>query len=150
MITIEIWLANQASTHERIVEVGAGIGRSTMVLAANTPGTVWAVDHWQDSEAKQFYANLKEHIESGKVKPARMASVEFATQWKELGRPFFDMTFIDASHDYESVKADILAWKPITRGLLCGHDAGHPPIMQATRELLPGVRHEGSMWVVEV
>lgn len=157
------WLAEQAATHERIAEIGAWLGRSTMVLADNTPGTVYAIDHWNGCEetrhmdwsdpdwvAKQFHANLREHIESGKVKPFRMASVDFAAQWMALGRPPFDMTFIDASHDYASVKADILAWRPLTKGLLCGHDAGHPPIIQALDELLPGYQSTGTIWSVNI
>jgi hypothetical protein len=60
------------------------------------------------------------------------------------------MVFIDASHDYENVKADIESWRPLVRGMLCGHDAGHPPVEQATHEAFPNVRHEGSMWVVDL
>lgn len=135
-----------------------------MVLADNTQGTVFAVDHWKGSEEHQgaladkpdyflygvFSKNLQRHIDYGRVVPIRMPSVEAAAH---LARQefLFDMVFIDASHDYDSVKADILAWKPLISpgGILCGHDAGHPPIMRATHELLP-VRHEHSMWVVEL
>jgi Methyltransferase domain len=160
------WLAKQAATHQRIVEVGCWMGRSTMALADNTPGVVWAIDHWNGSEehqnnfrdnaddpdwlAKIFFHNLGEHIISGKVVPRRMPSVAFAEEWLKYGKVPFDMTFIDASHDYASVKADIVAWRPITKGLLCGHDAGHGPIMDALRELLPGYRTEESMWLIDV
>lgn len=41
------WLGEQACTHSRIVEVGSFIGRSTRVLADNTPGWVMAFDDWR-------------------------------------------------------------------------------------------------------
>jgi len=149
------WLAEKASTHKNIVEVGCWKGRSTTCLADNTDGHVFAVDTWLGSEEhnppviglyEEFCKNMKSYIASLKVVPVRMASVDAA---RILSGNTFDMVFIDASHDYENVKADILAWKPLCKGLLCGHDAGHGPIMQATQELLPGVHHEHSMWVYE-
>jgi hypothetical protein len=155
------WLANKASQHRRIVEVGCWAGRSTTVLAENTDGVVFAVDTWMGSEEHQhnfegkhqdwiydiFLENMRPYIKELKVMPVRMPSVDAA---RILNGERFDMVFIDASHDYESVHADILAWKPLCTRLLCGHDMGHPPIVQATQELLPGVRQEHSMWVYEI
>lgn len=57
-----------------------------------------------------------------------------------------DFVFIDADHEYESVKADILAWKPKTR-LLCGHDYKETSTMfngvvRAVNELLTDVEFD--------
>jgi predicted O-methyltransferase YrrM len=153
------WLAEKASRHTSIVEVGCWRGRSTTCLADNTPGTVYAIDHWRGSEEHQpvdteklyqmFLDQMAPYITSGKVVPIRMESPIAAAELVSRGLTF-DMIFIDASHDRESVSADILAWKPLVRpgGLFCGHDAGHPPIMQALAELLPQSYNENSMWVV--
>jgi hypothetical protein len=40
--------------------------------------------------------------------------------------PDVDMVFLDGDHRYKAVVADIEAWLPKTRKLLCGHDYGHP------------------------
>lgn len=159
------WLAEKAQTHLRIAEVGAWMGRSTMTLANHTLGSVYAVDHWRGSIEhqsgladkppewlyEQFRVNLRAHIDAGRVIPVPLNSVEAAHRFAKVLLSFtFDMVFIDASHEYEAVKADIEAWTPLCKGLLCGHDAGHGPVMQATHEAFPNVRHEGSMWVVEL
>lgn len=51
-----------------------------------------------------------------------------------------DLIYIDAGHDYESVKADIHRWKDILRpgGVLLLDDAHHPPIQKAVEEELQG------------
>ena len=143
-----MWLATQASTHKRIVEVGSWQGRTTRVLADNTAGEVFAVDtwkcipalksHWQgDSEWlwNAFQANLSD---LSNVHPIRSTSLDAAQQ---LMQSQFDMIFIDACHDYESVAADIKAWEPllISGGLLCGHDYADPDygVTKAVNELLP-------------
>lgn len=48
-----------------------------------------------------------------------------------------DLVFIDANHEYESVKADVEAWWPHVRsgGILCGHDFNsHDGVRRAVDE----------------
>jgi hypothetical protein len=66
-----------------------------------------------------------------------------------------DVVFIDALHDYESVKHDIELWWPLVRpgGYLCGHDYNHkwPGVMRAVAErfnLMDVCLGPDSMWWV--
>src|SRR5262249_33639595 len=109
------WLAEKASQHQTIAEVGCWMGRSTRALADNTPGKVWAVDHWKGSEEHQgsfkdnadnpdwcfnlFKQNLHDLIGT-KVVPLRNSSVNVAYAFSSIGMKL-DMVFIDASHDYD-------------------------------------------------
>ena len=66
------------------------------------------------------------------------------------------MVFIDADHAYDSVKRDILNYRPFLRkgGLLCGHDYyyGWPGVMHAVDELVffKWVIDDGTIWHSEV
>src|SRR5581483_11390753 len=50
-----------------------------------------------------------------------------------------DFVFIDAKHDYDSVRKDIAAWRPkiMVGGLICGHDysAAYQGLMRAVNEV---------------
>lgn len=62
-----------------------------------------------------------------------MDSVEAAKGFKDK---CLDFCYIDADHSYDSVKADIRAWKPKVKdgGYLCGHDYdSHLPNCDVTR-----------------
>jgi len=158
------WLAEKASKLRTIVEVGSWMGRSTTAMADNLegPGVILAVDTWRGSEEhgsfladkppdfiyRIFCKNLRKHVDSGRVCPVHLPSVEAARVFQAIGCAGFDMVFIDAAHDYENVKADIQAWKPLVKpgGLLRGHDWGHPPIVQAVRELLGTPKTSSTIW----
>jgi len=159
------WLAEQASKNYRIVEVGCWQGRPTTVLADNTEGKVFAVDHWLGSEEHQEFLrdkpedyvlklwekNLRYHLASHKVYKIQGYSHIIAAHWLK-NKQLFDMVFIDASHDYANVKRDIQCWEPlvIKGGTLCGHDYGYPPVTKAVQELVPGVQSHHSIWYTEV
>ena len=170
-----VWLANMAQTHRQIVEVGAWTGRTTLALADNTPGKVTAVDTWEGStngdlqdilvrEGKEWAWREFQRNTGGtrNLSRLRMESTKAAKINRALHNKF-DMVFLDGSHDYDSVKADILAWLPtiVDGGLLCGHDhtdtrAHCAGVIKAVDEIFPD-RHlmepndgENSIWWKEI
>lgn len=152
------WLAEQASKRRLIAEIGSYKGRSTAALADNTSGSVLAVDSWNrpstgdhpfpidDAVMKEFINNMARGIirfREESVTAARLFRV-----------PTFDMIFIDGDHDYESVKQDILAWRPHLKdgGLLCGHDFWEPifpGVVKAVRELISEPKTFETIWYTE-
>lgn len=161
-----LWLALNAARYQRIIEVGSWCGRSTRALALHTPGDVFCVDRWKDldgyepqnqyrlKDAEQallsFTKNLSEFFPKGKIHVYRYPSLEAAKifGWYEP----FDMVFLDGDHSYETVAAEIKAYKPLlTRGgLLCGHDIGFPGVNQAVHELVGEFTcPAGQIWVAK-
>ena len=154
------WLKAAAKTMQSIIEIGSWKGRSTHALASACKGKVYAVDTWLGSpedligpdaphaEARtgdiysQFLANV---TDCPNVVPIQSESVAAAAVVADA-----DMVFIDASHEYASVKADIDAWFPKSKKLICGHDYNHPGVELAVREAFGGraTVAEGSIWQV--
>lgn len=158
------YLAQAASKCELVAEVGSWLGRSTCAIACNlsdSPSSaVFAIDTWKGSEEqggevppqdllKQFLLNVNDLP----VVDIQKTSLE-AANWLTRYGYHFDMIFIDAKHDYESVSADIKAWIPLLRkdGILCGHDyhPNWPGVIQAVNELVPKFRTVNTIWTTEV
>lgn len=151
------WLARRARGCERIIEVGVHRGRTTRVLLDNSEAHVWCVDSWAGARARHEQVFTK-NIRKGKGRVTVMAMSSLAAA-RSLGRshgPVFDMVFIDASHEYAGVRADILAYRKLVRpgGLLCGHDYSRrswPGVVRAVNELVPNKqRGAGLIWWVKV
>ena len=124
---------------QTVVEVGSWLGSSTRHIASLLPkkGKVYAVDHWLGSTEhqggqsawnpalphlyQQFLSNVIHQNLTDKIVPLRMSSLEAAQCLKEQT---FDMVYLDASRDTESVYKDLRAWFPFVkgRGVLCGDD----------------------------
>lgn len=151
------WLAQQAETHTKIVEIGSFLGRSCRALCDNTKGQVTAVDTWGIEHPaygsttglfEKFQENL---IGCVNLRIVKMMSLDAANHLY-VGGEQFDMVFIDADHRYEAVKADIAAWMPLVvpGGLLCGHDYNdHVEVKRAVDEMLPGAKVEAhSIWAI--
>jgi predicted O-methyltransferase YrrM len=138
------WLANQATTHERIAEIGAYYGRSTRALCDHAVGKVHTYDDFYGPRdlamdwrtrgiiREVFDKNLADHLESGLL----IVHDEDHETLEPLG--LFDMIFIDGSHEYFDFKHDLEIWIPhITEGgMLCGHDydIAYPGILRALAE----------------
>ena len=131
------------------VEVGSWKGRSTSFIGriCNDNGTrLVCVDHWagsRDALAERDERALAEgDIEAEfranmsalgiDVEVMRMSSVEAAGRFPLQG---VDRVFLDASHDSESVAADLAAWfdRIAPGGILAGHDydTQHPTVSAA-------------------
>ena len=152
MALVELrWLDEQAQKMDSIVEIGCWYGRSTHALLSGCRGPVYAIDHWQGSPGLNgeilfacrdvktmdvFAAFMKNVGEFKNLQPIKMASLDAVVGFQDQS---VDMVFIDGSHLYAAVKADILAWLPKARKLISGHDYGHkvwgPGVAQALEEI---------------
>ena len=156
------YLAERAKEAKVIIEVGCYNGRSTMALADNTDGVIYAVDPWEefypDNDGNehcikanvypQFCENLREYIQSGKVKPVK----EYFTYFGQKA----DFIFLDGDHRRDTVLHDIeQAEKMILPGgIIAGHDYGHehwPGVKEAVDSHYAGKNVEfiKSIWSVK-
>jgi len=156
------YLARIAGKSRRIIEVGSWKGRSTIAFAENTSGIVWAVDSWDgrlqhDTEApinRQVFNEFLHNTEGlTNIWPVPMESTAAAKLMREAGM-LADVVFIDGTHSYEAVKADILAWRPLLAcyGIFCGHDFADPNwsgVEKAVRELIPKFSVIDHIWTTE-
>jgi predicted O-methyltransferase YrrM len=132
-----------------IVELGSFVGLSTRFLADLAPAaTIVAIDHWRGSEEhftdpksipvlpilyETFLANCWDYRE--RLIPMRLSSCEGLQAVAHYGlNP--DLIFIDASHAYEEVKADIEAARRLfPRATLVGDDWDWDGVRRAVREI---------------
>ncbi len=155
------WLAEQASSRRKILEVGSYEGRSTKALAMATPGVVYACDDWRGEADRptaardlrqRFITHLNAELHRGKVIMCEMSSAQLLANYRSkphlLGAAF-DLVILDGSHDADSVRADITGWLPYLEsgGLLAGHDYWLPGVAAALDAVLPNAKVvAGSIW----
>ncbi len=149
------WLGEQAAQMSSVVEVGSLHGRSAFALLTACSGPVYCIDPWDDAGGFCYpsFMGACGHFEN--VRPVRGRSPRVARKI-----PNVEMVFIDGAHDYPDVVADIQAWLPKTRRLICGHDyypdiaaAGFPGVPTAVNELFEGrftVADGTTIWAVWV
>lgn len=148
-----------------IVEVGCWKGKSTAYLAVEVINSgknikVHAVDTWLGS-INEVYHMQDVHVKSDTlydlflnnikpcgdvVTPIRKTSVQASSLYQDSS---LDVVFIDASHDYDSVKQDIIHWLPKVKpgGYLAGHDYLWEGVGRAVNELISPVESTELCWV---
>ncbi len=150
-------IAMQLKDGDVVVEVGVWLGRSIIFLAQecqrlgkkvsfyavdtfkgelDQPAHVEVVAENGGSNRLAFKANCHRCGVGEAIIAIESDSADAATLHADSSLAF---VFIDAAHDYDSVKRDVAAWLPKVKpgGILAGHDAHHKPVMDAVRELIP-------------
>ena len=158
-----ICLAELATKSSNIAEIGSWMGRSTAALAANTKGTVHAIDTWAGSAESAHKNQLIGRspdwlINTFKENMSEFSNIvihQMSSYWasKYFIHSKFDLIFIDAGHSYEEVKTDIAAWRPLLSegGIICGHDytSGWPGVIQAVEEEMQTFNVIGTIWIAD-
>ena len=157
------------------VEVGAWKGKSVAFMAveiANSKKNIkfYCVDPWngacEDHNANAYQCaevknnSLYEHFLNNiapvkdYVIPIKDYSLNASKQFKDSS---LDFVFIDASHDYENVKADIAVWFPKMKkgGIFAGHDyPSYPGVKKAVDEFVKeknlNLKSQEICWWVEI
>lgn len=135
-----------------LVEIGCWRGKSAAfagveIINSRKPMRFFTVDHFMGSTEKhrampdvaggQLEAIARKNLApvASVVTVLAMASVEAAGHFEDGS---VDFLFIDGTHDYDNVHADLTAWLPKMKagGLVAGDDAKWNGVLRAARELL--------------
>lgn len=147
-------VVNVSANNAHFVEVGSWLGKSSSFLAveiinSNKNIKFDCVDTWKGSD-EELHKNKKDvlndtlydkfllNIEQIKhvINPIRTTSKQASALYKDNS---LDFVFLDASHDYESVKEDLNSWYPKVKPgcFFSGHDycsVTWPGVVKAVNE----------------
>lgn len=128
-------MVRESPSGGRFVEVGCWKGKSASYMAVEIINSgkkieFFCVDTWEGSVEHEGMEDLSllYDIFINNMKPVepyyfplKMKSLDAVSKFEDES---LDFVFVDASHEYEDVKADILAWLPKVKpgGVLAGHD----------------------------
>lgn len=155
------WLCDQASKMESVVEIGSWKGRSSHALLSGCKGPVYCIDHFKGSITEREDAHKEAATKNiavdflmnvghfSNMMLVQMDSAEAAAYFADKS---VDMVFIDGGHDYETINADLTAWLPKCKKLICGHDIGLDGVPKALKAHFPdGVQTVlNNIWMVEL
>ena len=145
----------------RFVEIGVWKGGSTAYMGveiynSNKKIIYDAIDTFEGSKEhgevrglyEEAYNNLKSLIDLKVVNLIKSHSLEAVKKYEDES---IDFCFIDGSHEYQDVKADILAYLPKVKkgGILSGHDYDRiwSGVIQAVDEVLGKVEVLNGSWI---
>ena len=144
------------------VELGAWMGKSTSFLCDNAKEQeIYVIDTWKGSEneldsyhsaakSQDILAIFMENMGSRKYNAIQGESLMVAKTFEDES---LDVVFIDLTHTYEAVKADIAAWAPKVKkgGFIAGDDyhPNWPEVMKAVDEVYPNRIVIDDAWIVQ-
>ena len=145
-------LLDNCEDGDEILEIGPFMGRSTSYLATNIINSekkvhLYCLDTFEGSSehanlklgAKGFYdtflQNCQEFIDKGIMTPIKSRSDD-ANTIRRFEDKHFQGIIVDAAHEYEAVKTDILNWWPKLKdgGSMVGDDMSLKSVQQAVKD----------------
>lgn len=141
-------IIEEISENETILEIGCFKGRSTcylMELAVKSKKNIniICIDHFLGSVEHENETNLfnlfKNNIEKAYYKyPIQVLKGNSKKMHEFIKNESIYACMIDASHEYEDVKSDILNFLPKIKkgGIICGDDYDWPGVTAAVQEIL--------------
>ena len=161
-------MVERFNSGSHFVEVGAFLGKSAVYMAVeiiNSGKNIKfdCVDHWRGSEEhrdndevklERLYEDFLENIKpvDGIINPIRANSIEASKLYKPNS---LDFVFIDASHDTDSVKADLECWMPCLKedGVIAGDDLDNEGVATAVKWFFNTEKLyivNGRQWIVDL
>lgn len=158
-----------------IIEVGSWHGQSAITMAKvvkelGLDTKIYCVDTWlgalefmdaknddtRDLHKKdgypqvyyKFLQNIRDNNVDDIIIPVPQTS-RIASMWFKEHKATAELIYIDASHEYEDVKDDIINYLPLCTGVMFGDDFNNnqfPGVKQAVKEVL-GEIEGGNFWV---
>ena len=129
------------NTNTVMVEIGSFSGVSSELFAMHCK-ELNCVDAWEPYkeigenllvEGEKAFDGMQKNYKN--IKKIKSTSSEAATLFENES---LDFAYIDAAHDYENVKKDILAWLPKVKkgGAIGGHDYTQPDVKNAVQDVI--------------
>ena len=169
-----VWLFNRAKQMDSVIEIGSWKGRSSYALAASGTNLI-CIDTWQGAsdeipawggkslrdvaKEEDIFKAWMNNVGSvfRNVDFLKMDSISASKLW-QIGRKIIygdnvkvDMVFIDGEHTFDAVVADIQAWQPKAKKLLCGHDIDREEVKRALEFCkIPYKKGPNEIWFYEV
>jgi predicted O-methyltransferase YrrM len=159
-------MVSKFDDNSHFVEVGVWKGMSACFMAVEIINSgkkikfdcvdTWEPFDWDTGISKSEYTDLYniflENIEPVKnnINIIKSLSWEASSNYEDES---LDFVFIDAGHDYESIKKDLISWLPKVKkgGVIAGHDYYYKPIFDTVDEIIgeQNVRYQNSCWIYE-
>ena len=114
-----------------IVEIGSYMGESTEIFAQEFPfATIYAIDPWingyddNDETSRADMIDVENQFDMRTKYYKNIIKIKDFSLNVDVFSDDISMIYIDGSHKYEDVKADILYWRNKIKvgGIISGHD----------------------------
>ncbi len=163
-------IAQRLQDGDTVAELGVWFGRSLIFLAQELQRRgkkvkLIAVDTFRGEIGEPQHAQVvAQH--GGSIRAAFESNLErcgvremvtviesdSAAAAKMVENGELSFCFVDAAHDYQSVRADVAAWLPKIKpgGIFAGHDAQWHEVTKAAKEVLGEIKIAGAIWIKAV